>query len=149
MNAIVYIKAIGMASISVMAFVVLAFFMPSCVDNSTPVPQAEYSAKIVGRWQGTAGEIKETMSMDADGTFVCQLYPTGFIANTLSQGVRGTVRGTWEINAATITLKITGAKKERLENTTAASTIVSFKKDQLLLKSDPGGTSLFRRVSAL
>jgi hypothetical protein len=89
------------------------------------------------------------MSIDRDGTFVCQLYPTGFIANTLSQGVKGTVHGTWIISGAIINLRITGAKNERLENTNAASTIVAFKKDELVLKSDGGGTSPFQRVRAL
>jgi len=131
------------------AVAVLGFCLASCANNSSTVPEAEYSTEIVGRWQGTVGDLKETMSIDADGTFVCQLYPTGFIANTLSQGVKGTVRGTWEITGAMITLKITGAKKERLENRMAASTIVAFKKNELVLKSDRGGTSPFQRVRAL
>jgi hypothetical protein len=131
------------------AVAVLGFCLASCANNSSTVPEAEYSTEIVGRWQGTVGDLKETMSIDADGTFVCQLYPTGFIANTLSQGVKGTVRGTWEITGAMVTLKITDEKKERLENRTAASTIVAFKKDELVLKSDRGGTSPFQRVRAL
>ena len=131
------------------AVAVLGFCSASCANNSSTVPEAEYSTEIVGRWQGTVGDLKETMSIDADGTFVCQLYPTGFIANTLSQGVKGTVRGTWEITGAMVTLKITDEKKERLENRTAASTIVAFKKDELVLKSDRGGTSPFKRVRAL
>jgi hypothetical protein len=131
------------------AVAVLGFCLASCANNSSTVPEAEYSTEIVGRWQGTVGDLKETMSIDADGTFVCQLYPAGFIANTLSQGVKGTVRGTWEITGAMITLKITGAKKERLENRMAASTIVAFKKNELVLKSDRGGTSPFQRVRAL
>jgi hypothetical protein len=131
------------------AVVVLGFCVGSCTNNSSTVPEADYSTKIVGRWQGAVGDSKETMSIDADGTFVCQPYPTGFIANTLSQGVSGTVRGTWEITGATITLKITDAKKERLKNRMAASTIVAFKKNELVLKSDRGGTSPFQRVSAL
>jgi hypothetical protein len=131
------------------ALAVLGFCLASCGNNSSTVPEAEYSTEIVGRWQGTVGDLKETMSIDADGTFVCQLYPTGFIANTLSQGVKGTVRGTWEITGAMVTLKITDEKKERLENRTAASTIVAFKKDELVLKSDRGGTSPFQRVRAL
>ena len=131
------------------AVAVLGFCLESCANNSSTVPEAEYSTEIVGRWQGTVGDLKETMSIDADGTFVCQLYPTGFIANTLSQGVKGTVRGTWEITGAMVTLKITDEKKERLENRTAASTIVAFKKDELVLKSDRGGTSPFQRVRAL
>jgi hypothetical protein len=131
------------------AVIVLGFCVGSCENNSSTVPEAEYSTKIVGRWQGTVGYSKETMSINGDGAFVCQLYPTGFIANTLSQGVQGTVRGTWKISGAIITLRITGAKKERLENTIAASTIVAFKKDELVLKSDGGGTSPFRRVRTL
>ena len=131
------------------AVAVLGLCLASCANNSSTVPEAEYSTEIVGRWQGTVGDLKETMSIDADGTFVCQLYPTGFIANTLSQGVKGTVRGTWEITGAMVTLKITDEKKERLENRTAASTIVAFKKDELVLKSDRGGTSPFKRVRAL
>ena len=131
------------------AVAVLGFCLASCANNSSTVPEAEYSTEIVGRWQGTVGDLKETMSIDADGTFVCQLYPTGFIANTLSQGVKGTVRGTWEITGAMITLKITGAKKERLENRMAASTIVAFKKNELVLKADNGEVSPFQRVRAL
>jgi|SRR5580658_6370167 hypothetical protein len=131
------------------AVIVLGFCLASCVNNSSTVPEAEYSTTIVGRWQGTVGASKETMSIDRDGTFVCQLYPTGFIANTLSQGVKGTVHGTWIISGAIINLRITGAKNERLENTNAASTIVAFKKDELVLKSDGGGTSPFQRVRAL
>jgi hypothetical protein len=129
--------------------VVLGFCLASCANNSSTVPEAEYSTKIVGRWQGTVGDVKETMSIDRDGTFVCQLHPMGFIANTLSQGVTGTIRGTWKITGAIITLKITDAKRERLENRIAASTIVAFKKDDLVLKSDRGGTSPFQRVRGL
>jgi len=131
------------------AVAVLGFCLASCSNNSSIVPEAEYSTNIVGCWQGTVGELKETMTINGDGTFVCQLYPTGFIANTLSQGVRGTIRGTWNITGALITLKITGEKNELLENGTASSTIVSFKKDELVLKSDRGGTSPFKRVSTL
>ena len=131
------------------AVVVLGFCVGSCANNSSTIPEADYSTEIVGRWQGTVGDLKETMSIDADGTFVCQLYPTGFIANTLSQGVKGTIRGTWEITGARVTLKITDAKMERLENRMAASTIVAFKKDELVLKSDRGGTSPFQRVRTL
>ena len=97
------------------AAVVLGFCLASCANNSPPVPEAEYSTKIVGRWQGTVGDLKETMSIDGDGTFVCQLYPMGFIANTLSQGVTGTIRGTWKITGAIITLRITGAENETFE----------------------------------
>jgi uncharacterized protein (TIGR03066 family) len=131
------------------AVVVLGFCLASCANNSSTVPEAEYSTKIVGRWQGTVGDLKETMSIEGDGTFVCQLHPMGFIANTLSQGVTGTIRGTWKITGAIITLRITGSENEHLRNKIASSTIVAFKEDELVLKSDRGETSPFQRVLAL
>ena len=131
------------------AVVVLGFSLVSCAKNSPPVPEAEYATQIVGHWRGTVGDLKEAMSIKGDGTFVCQLHPMGFIANTLSQGITGTIRGTWKINGAIITLRITGEKNERLENRMASSTIVAFRKDQLVLKSDRGETSPFQRVRAL
>ena len=129
--------------------VALGLFLTSCADNSPPVPEAEYSTKIVGRWQGTVGDLKETMTINGDGTFVCQLYPLGFIANTLSQGATGTIRGTWKITGTIITLKITGAENELLANTISSSIIVAFKENELILKSDRGETSPFQRVRAL
>ena len=129
--------------------VVLGFCLASCTNNSSTVPGREYSTKIVGHWQGTVGDLKETMSIDADGTFVCQLRPRGFIANTLSQSLPGMVRGTWKITGAIITLRITGAESEALKNKITSSTIVAFKEDELVLKSDHGETSPFRRVPAL
>jgi len=130
------------------AVVVLGFCLASCVNNSTPVPEAQYSTKIVGRWQGTVGDEKETMSIDGDGAFVCQVHPMGFIANTLSQSVTGTIRGTWKITGAIITLRITGAKNELLENRIASSTIVAFKENEIVLKPDRGETSSFQRGGA-
>ena len=121
----------------------------SCADKSPPVPETEYVTKIVGGWQGTVGNSKEIMSIDSDGTFVCQLWQMGFIANTLSQGIPGTIRGTWKITGAVITLKITSAKNEDLGNKTALSTIVAFRENELVLKSDRGETSLFQRISVL
>ena len=141
-------KSKCMPWVRVIVVVVLGFCLASCAKNSQPVPEAEYSTKIVGRWQGTVGDLKETMSFDGDGTFVCQLYPMGFIANTLFPSATGTVRGTWKITGAVITLAISGAENERLMNKVASSTIMTFKEDELLLKSDRGETSLFRRVRA-
>ena len=134
--------------VRVIVVVVLGFCLASCAKNSQPVPEAEYSTKIVGRWQGTVGDLKETMSFDGNGTFVCQLYPMGFIANTLFPSAIGTVRGTWKITGAVITLAISGAENERLMNKIASSTIVAFKEDELVLKSDRGETSPFQRVGA-
>jgi hypothetical protein len=127
----------------------LGLYLASCATSVRPVPNSEYSTAIVGRWQGTAGEVKEGLTIDGDGTFVCQLYPMGFIANTLSQSVPGTIRGKWSIAGATITLKVTSAENERLSNRIASSTIAAFTADALVLKSDRGEISTFRRVRAL
>lgn len=125
---------------------ILGLCLASCANNSSTIPEAEYSTKILGHWQGTVGDVKETMSLGSDGTFVCGLHPMGFLANTLSQGVAGTIRGTWKITGAIITLRITGEKNERLGNRIASSTIVTFKENELVLKSDRGETSSFQRV---
>jgi len=132
---------------STIAVVILGFCLESCGNNPAPVLTSEYSKNIVGNWQGTIGDLKETMSIHGDGTFVCQVYPFGFIANTLSQDVPGTIRGTWKITGAIITLRITGSKNEQLKNTVASSTIVVFNKDELVLKSDQDETSTFQRVN--
>jgi hypothetical protein len=130
------------------AVVLLGLGLASCADHSPTIPEAEYSTTIVGRWQGTVGDFGETMAIAGNGTFVCHLHPLGFIAKTLSQSVTGTIRGTWKITGATMTLTITGAEAESLRNRVAESTILAFKKDALVLKSDHGETSLFRRASA-
>ena len=131
------------------AIAVLGFCLVSCANNSPIVPEAEYSTKIVGRWQGTVGDSKENMSINGDGTFVCELHTTGFIARTFSPGVTGTIRGTWKITGAVITLRVTGAEKENLRNRITSSTIEAFKEDELVLKSDRGETSSFERVRVL
>ena len=128
------------------AVAVLGFCLASCANKSATVPEAEYATTIVGHWQGTVGNVKETMSIDGDGTFVCQIHPLGFLANTLSQSRPGKISGTWNITGAIITLKITGEKHEHLGDWITSSTIESFKADELVLKSDRGGTSPFRRV---
>ena len=131
------------------AVVVLGFCLVSCAKNATPVALAEYSTSIVGRWQGTVGSSKETMTIDGDGTFVCQIHPMGFLANTLSQSVAGEISGTWNITGAIITLKITGEKHEHFGDRITSSTIESFKADELILKSDRGEISSFQRVIRL
>lgn len=131
------------------AAVVLGLSLSSCATNVPSVPEAQYSTAIVGRWQGTVGDLKEGLTIDRGGTFVCQLHPMGFLANTLSQGVTGTIRGTWNITGATITLTITSADDERVRNRITSSTIVAFTADALVLKSDRGDTSTFRRARTL
>lgn len=133
----------------ILGTVVLGFSFVACTRNPASVPEAEYATKIVGSWQGTVAGEKETVSIFGDGTFECQTHSTGFIANTLSQGVTGTIRGTWKITGAVILLKITSAENERVENGTASSTIVAFTGRTLVLKSDRGGTSSFNRVVPL
>jgi hypothetical protein len=132
--------------ITTILFVVIGICLASCAERATPVALAEYSTSIVGHWQGKVGDLKETMTIAGDGTFVCRIHPMGFLANTLSQSVPGQVSGTWNINGAIITLKITGEKHEHLGNRITSSTIESFKDDELTLKSDRGETSSFQRV---
>jgi hypothetical protein len=126
----------------------LALGVSSC-KPPRPVAEADYSAKIVGNWLGTVGNNKESITFRQGGSFLAQLRPQGFISNTLSQGVTGTIRGTWAINAKTITLKITSAEDERVNNSVTSSTILAFNQDELSMKSDRGETSTFTRVSSL
>jgi hypothetical protein len=131
------------------ALIAIGFYLAACAHDSPSVPQAAYSTKIVGRWRGTVGDLKETVTISANGTFLGQLYPTGFIANTLAQGRPGKISGTWKINGKVMTLRITAEKSERIANRTAANTIVAFNDDELVLRSDRGETSSFRRLSDL
>lgn len=131
------------------ALAVMGICLTSCPQHSRPVPESDYSTRIIGSWQGTVGDMKENMSIHRDGTFVCHLRPRGFMANTLSQGVAGTIGGTWKITGALITLNITSAENESLRNRVASSTLVSFQPDEMVLKSDRGETSTFQRVNAL
>jgi hypothetical protein len=133
----------------VMAAAILGLCLVSCTNNLLNVSKAEYPTKIIGTWQGTVGNLKETMSIKGDGNFVCRLHPGGFISNMIFPTVPGTVSGTWKINNAIITLSITSEKNENLRNMIASSTIVAFKEDELVLKSARGETSSFLRVNVL
>jgi len=124
----------------------LACALASCSPDTAPVNQASYATKIVGGWQGTVGDNSETIKFDADGNFVSELRPRGFISNTLGQGITGTIRGTWEIKGSTITLNISSAQDERLANRATTSTIETFKPDEIVVKSSTGDTSTFRRL---
>jgi len=125
---------------------VLASGLASCSPDAAPIAQADYSTKIVGGWQGTVGDTNETIKFDADGKFVSELRPLGFISNTLGQGVTGTIRGTWAIKGNSVTLNITSAQDERLSNRATTSTIETFKPNELVVKSNKGDTSTFRRL---
>jgi hypothetical protein len=119
--------------------------LSSCTPES-PVAESSYSSKLVGEWRGTVGDDREVISFKADGRFTCQLQPLGFIANTLGQGITGTIRGTWAVDGKIITLSISSAEDERVLNKATTSTIVSFKADELKVKSDLGETSTFVRL---
>jgi len=51
----------------------------------------------------------------------------------------GTIRGTWAISGKTITLRITSAEDERVNNSVTSSTILAFNQDELSMKSNRGG----------
>jgi hypothetical protein len=124
----------------------LAWGLASCSPDAASIAQADYATKIVGGWQGTVGDTNETIKFDADGKFVSEVRPLGFISNTLGQGVTGTIRGTWAIKENTVTLNITSAQDERLSNRATTSTIEAFKPNELVVKSSKGDTSTFRRL---
>ena len=126
----------------------LAFGLSACTP-AEPVAEAEYGAKIVGNWLGTVGDMKESITFSADGSFIAQLRPRGFISNTLSEGVTGKIYGTWILNGKIITLKIFSAEDERVKNSVTSSTILAFNQDELTIKSDRGETSTFLREASL
>jgi len=118
----------------------------SCSPNGAPVAEAEYSAKIVGDWQGTVGDERETISFGADGGFTSQVRRRGFISDTLGQGVTGMIRGTWAIIGKSITLNISSAEDVRVVNSATTSTIETFKPNEIVVKSATGGTATFVRA---
>jgi hypothetical protein len=125
---------------------IFAFNLPSCAPDGGTIGEAQYAAKIVGDWQGTVGDMKETISFNADGKFVSQVRPRGFISNTLGQGITGTIRGTWTIEGNVIRLNIDSAENENVLNKTTTSTINMFKQNELALRSSSGETSTFVRT---
>ena len=123
----------------------LALVLSSCAPDAT-VEKAQYSAKIVGNWRGTVGDMTEGISFSADGKFVSQVRPQGFISNTLGQGITGTIRGTWVITGNIVSLHIDSAENETVQNKTTAGTIESFKQNELVVRSSNGETSTFVRA---
>lgn len=111
------------------------------------IAEADYRKNLIGDWVGTVGEMKESMSFRADGSFIAQLHPQGFISDTLSQGVTGTIRGSWTIAGKIIQLKVLSAEDERLSNRAASSQILAFDPAELLIKSDQGVTTRFIRTT--
>jgi hypothetical protein len=128
------------------ASLIVVASLAGCAKAPPPIPEAQYSTKIVGRWSGTVGDEREIMSINADGTFDCKISQRGFIANTLSEGVTGSVNGTWRIAGKTVTLMVNDAKNEQVTHVTTLSQIVSFSDNKIVLKSDRGGTAPFYRI---
>lgn len=134
-----------LASVGRLLFLEIISGLASCAPAS-PIAEADYRLKLVGDWLGTVGDTKETMSFKADGNFVAQVRPAGFISNTLSQGTTGTIRGTWTITGKVITMKITSADNENIQNKETSSTIVTFSQNELVVRSASGETSTFMRA---
>src|SRR5260221_11536831 len=126
--------------------VIFAFNLSSCAPDGATIGEAQYAATIVGNWRGTVGDMKETISFSADGKFISQVRPQGFISNTLGQGITGTIRGTWKIEGNIITLSIDSAENENVLNKTTTSTIGMFKQNKLVVRSSSGETSTFARM---
>ena len=120
--------------------------VPACAPNGKPIAESEYRTRIPGNWQGTVGDMKESISFQPDGSFKSQVRPLGFISNTLGQGVTGTIFGTWTIEGRVMTLKIDRAENETLRNKTTTSTVESLQANQMVVKSASGETSTFVRL---
>lgn len=125
----------------------LAMGLSSCEREGALLDESQYQTMLVGDWQGTVGDERETISFGADGGFTARLFPMGFINRTLAQGVVGTISGTWTIQGKVITLIIDSTENEQTLNLATTSTIVTFKQNQLVIKSTGGGTSTFLRTT--
>jgi hypothetical protein len=129
-----------------LAGLLLACALAACSRDGPPVAEADYPKSIVGDWQGTVGDERETISFRADGGFSSQVRRRGFISDTLGQGVTGSIRGTWAISGRTVTLTINSAEDVRLLNNSTTSTIETFKPNEIVVKSSAGGTATFVRL---
>jgi hypothetical protein len=123
-----------------------AMGLSSCERDGALLPESQYRVALVGDWQGTVESEQESISFLADGKFVCQLVPTGFIGGTLGRGVTGKIRGTWELQGQLISLAIDSDSDVRPQNLATTSTIVSFHQNRLAMKSDAGETAIFLRA---
>ncbi len=123
-------------------FLLLICYLQSCT-SSTPIPENEFSQAIVGEWLGTVGNMKESIKFKNDGTYIATLHPSGFLYNTIPDGITGTVSGTWSITGQIITLKITDTEKENVINTETKSTILEFYKGEIILKDEKGEKTTF------
>ena len=107
--------------------------------------EADYPSSIVGDWQGTVGDERETISFRADGGFTSQVRQRGFISDTLGQGVTGSIRGNWAISGRKVTFTINSSEDVRLLNS-ITSTIEAFTPNEIVVKSSAGDTATFVRL---
>ena len=128
---------------SALAAVVLGCSPPTSIEP------ADFATAIVGTWQGVMGDVKESISFRADGTFHARLREQGFISNTLSQGVTGEIRGNWSIDGNVITMRITDVDDARAAEGATSSTIVAMSQDELSLRGESGETARFLRAEPL
>jgi hypothetical protein len=146
LRASIFGRHIKITRLSLFGVLVACGLSASC-SPVAPVKEAEYPATIVGEWFGTGvvGDMRESISFSANGSFVAHVRPVGFISNTFGQGVTGTIGGTWAIKGKSITLSITSAEDERVLNKSTTSTIETFRPNELKVKSNTGGTSTLIR----
>lgn len=120
--------------------------LSACERNGAVIPESQYQTVLLGDWQGTVGDERETISFTKDDRFTAQLLRKGFISNTLGQGEPGTINGTWILQGSVMTLTIDGTENVQTQNFSTTSTIVSFKQNELVVRSDTGQTSAFVRA---
>lgn len=126
--------------------VVLALCLSSCERAGAPLPQSQYAQALPGEWQGSVGGAQESIHLAADGSFRAQVQSGGFIGTTLGQGSAGTLRGSWTLQGASITLAVDQASGERPADSSTTSTIVSFNQNQLVLEDAAGALTTFDRA---
>jgi hypothetical protein len=129
-----------------LAGMLLACALAACSRDGPPVAEADYPKRIVGDWQGTIGDERETISFRADGGFTSQVRRRGFISDTLGQGVTGTIQGSWAISGRTVTLTVNSAEDVRVLNSITTSTIETFKPNEIAVKNSAGSTATFFRL---
>ena len=146
-RASIFRRLIKITRLSLFGVLVACALSASCSLEVAPVKEAEYSATIVGEWFGTSmvGDMRESISFSANGSFVAHVRPVGSISNALGQGVTGAIGGTWAIKGKSITLSITSAEDERVLNKSTTSTIETFRPNELIVKSNTEGTSTLIR----
>lgn len=129
-----------------LALPLLALVLLACERSGEVVAESRYREALVGDWQGTLGKERAIMSFTQDGRFTAQLLRKGFIGRTLGQREPGTIEGTWTLQGNTINLTIVNSDNVKPVNLATTSEIVSFKENELIVRSTDGETSTFIRA---